>query len=470
MNRMNSRRWTCCALLAALAAPADADDLLSLYREAIVADATFLAAQADTAAQREALPQARAQLLPNLSFSGTRGKNTTEQTSQSLLGPVTSERDYDSHNYMLSLRQPLFRPYNVAAYHQARARVESADASLAWAAQDVAVRVGGAYFDALLARSELDVNQAQQGAYAAQLAYAEKSFVAGYGTRTDIDEARSRLDLAQAQALELRHRLEYLEDSLSVLINRPLTPLARLDPIRLELVNPDPDRLEDWIREAETVNPQMQALRARVEAAEREVWKARSGHLPTLDLVAQRSKSESESNTSIGVKYDTKMVGIQLNIPLYSGGQVNSTIRQTLAELERQQQQLEAARRDIRLETRKEFDTATQGVQWVRAYEQAVRSAEQTLFSTKKGFQAGKRNTLDILNAEQSLAAAHRDLNRSRYQYIVARLRLLSLVGRLDDAEMTHFNGYLSGEPRTEDSAQSPDYGSSSAAALRSLP
>jgi TolC family type I secretion outer membrane protein len=440
---LNPCRWTFCAFLAALAAPADADNLLGLYREAIVADATFLSAQADTAAQREALPQARAQLLPNLSFSGTRGKNTTEQTSESLLGPTTSERDYDSHNYVLSLRQPLFRPYNFAAYQQARARVDSADASLAWAVQDVAVRVGSAYFDALLARSELDVNQAQQDAYAAQLAYAEKNFAAGYGTRTDIDEARSRLDLAQAQALELKHRLEYLQDALSALVNRPLTPLARLDPIRLELTNPDPDRLEDWTQEAETVNPQLQTLRARVEAAEQEVWKARSGHLPTLDLVAQRSKSESESNTSIGVKYDTKMVGIQLNIPLYSGGQVNSTVRQALSELERQRQQLEAARRDIRLEIRKEFDTATQGVQWVRAYEQAVRSAEQTLFSTKKGFQAGKRNTLDILNAEQSLAAAQRDLNRSRYQYLMARLRLLSLVGRLDDAEMTRFNACL---------------------------
>jgi TolC family type I secretion outer membrane protein len=443
---MNTHRWnrrTFCTLLALSAAPALADDLFGLYREAIVADAAFLSVQADTAAQREALPQARAQLLPNLSFFGTRGKNTTEQTSQSLFGPVTSKQDYDSHNYALSLRQPLYRPYNFAAYQQARALVESADASLAWAAQDLAVRVGSAYFDALLAQSELDVNKAQQEAYAAQLAYAEKTFAAGYGTRTDIDEARSRLDLAGAQALELKHRLEYLEDALSALVNRPLTPLARLDPSRLELAPPDPDRLEDWIQQAETVNPQLQALRARVEAAEKEVKKARAGHLPTVDLVAQRSKSESESNTSIGTEYDTKMVGIQLNIPLYSGGHVNSTVRQALSELEKQRQQQETARRDIRLSARKEFDAAAQGVQWVKAYEQAARSAEQTLFSTKKGFQAGKRNTLDILNAEQSLAAALRDLNRSRYQYLMARLRLLSLVGRLDDAEMTRFNGYL---------------------------
>jgi outer membrane protein/protease secretion system outer membrane protein len=426
-----------------LATSASADDLLSLYREAVIADANFLATQADVSAQREALPQARAQLLPSLSFSGTKSKNTTEQTTQGLLGPVTSEQDYDSHNYALTLRQPLFRPYNFAAYFQANAQMKSADAALEAATQDVAVRVGSAYFDVLLAQSELDVNKAQQEAYTAQLAYAEKSFAAGYGARTDIDEAKSRLDLTKAQALELQYRLEYQQDVLRVLVNRPLTPLATLDPQRLELAPPDPKRLEDWIQAAEAVNPQLKAMRASVEAAENEIWKARSGHLPTVDLIAQRSKSESESNTSIGSEYDTKMVGVQVNIPLFSGGYVNSTVRQAHAGLEKQRQQLEATRRGIGLEIRKEFDAASQGVHWVSAYEQAVRSAEQTLFSTKKGFQAGKRNSLDILNAEQGLAAARRDLNRGRYQYVLARLRLLSLVGRLDDAKMIRFNGWL---------------------------
>ncbi|MDR2637389.1 MAG: TolC family outer membrane protein [Zoogloeaceae bacterium] len=432
------------ALFAALfAAPAPADDLLVLYREAVLADATFLSVQADMAAQRELLPQARAQLLPNLSFSGSKSKNTTEQTSQTILGPTTSEYDYDSHNYALSLRQPLFRPYSIAAYVQARAQVDSADATLERAVQDVAVRVGSAYFDVLMAQSEVDVNKAQQDAYAAQLAYTEKAFAAGAGTRTDIDEARSRLDLAKAQALELQHRLEYAQDTLKALVNRPLTQLSLLDPGRLELTRPTPARLEEWITEAETVNPQLKALRANVEAAENEVWKARSGHLPTVDLFLQRSKSESENNTSIGNKYDTKMVGVQVNIPIFSGGYVNSTVRQAHASLEKHRQQLEATRREISLEVKKEFDAATQGVQWVKAYEQAVQSAEQTLYSTKKGFQAGKRNSLDILNAEQSLAAARRDLNRGRYQYVLARLKLLSLVGRLSDAEMSRFNNWL---------------------------
>jgi len=446
-----------CAALTTFAMSASADDLISLYREAVFSDARFLAVQADMAAQRELLPQARAQLLPNLSFSGTKSKNTTEQTSQSIFGQTTNEYNYDSHNYALTLRQPLIRPYNIAAYAQAKAQVESADAALEGAMQDIAVRVGSAYFDVLLAQSEVDVNKAQQEAYAAQLAYADKAFEAGAGTRTDIDEARSRLDLIKAQALELQYRLEYVQDTLKSLVNRPLTTLALLDPERLELTHPTPLRLEEWIAEAEAVNPQLKAFRANVEAAESEIWKARSGHLPTLDLIVQRSKSESENNNSIGSKYDTKMVGVQLNVPIFSGGYVNSTVRQAHAALEKQRQQLEATRRDIGLEVKKEFDAATQGVQWVKAYEQAVQSTEQTLYSTRKGFQAGKRNSLDILNAEQNLAAARRDLNRGRYQYVMARLKLLSLVGRLDDAEISRFNSWLTQVGKNEGQARRPD-------------
>ncbi|MDR3056227.1 MAG: TolC family outer membrane protein [Zoogloeaceae bacterium] len=453
MNRNFAKKTVLRTMLGAIfavcaVASAHADDLRQLYHEAILADANFLVTQADVSAQREALPQARSQLLPNLSFSGSKSRNDTEHEGQGLLGPTKNQYEYDSHNYVLSVRQALFRPAAVASYLQSRAQVESADAILEWAVQDIAVRVGSAYFDVLSAQSDLDVNKAQQDAYAAQLTYTERAFTAGAGTRTDIDEARSRLDLAKAQALELQYRLEYVQDALRTLVNRPLTPLAALDPQRLELARPDPERLEDWILEAETVNPKLKSLRANVEVAEKEIWKMKSGHLPTVDLFAQRSKSESENNNTIGSKYDTKMVGIQVNIPIFSGGYVNSTVRQSYAALEKQRQQLEATRRDINLDVRKQFDAATQGVHWVKAYEQAVKSAEQTLFSTKKGFQAGKRNNLDILNAEQNLASARRDLNRGRFQYVMARLQLLALVGRLDDTEMTRFNNWLAKSER----------------------
>jgi len=429
-----------------IAAPAYPDDLLSLYLDAKESDATYLSARADAAAEREAEPQALSRLLPNLSMEGSWSKNSTEQTSLNSVVNRTNEYDYKSHQYALVLRQPLFRPYNYAAYLQARARTEGAETSLAWATQEMAVRLGTAYFGVLLAESELAVNRAQQETYLAQMRHAQKAFAAGSGTRTDIDEAASHLDLARAEAGELEYRLTYAEDTLKVIVNRPITPLARLSPGRMPLIPPEPARLETWIEEAESANAHLKTLRAHVDAAEQEIRKARAGHLPTVDLVAQKSKSESDSTSTIGNRYDTQMVGVQVSIPLYSGGYVNSTERQAHAALDKARQQLEIARRDIGLQTRKAFDAALQGVQWVRAYEQAVQSAEQTLFSTQKGFQAGVRSTLDILTAGQNLASARHNLNRARYQYVTAHLNLLALVGRLDEQGIRRINAWLEAE------------------------
>ena len=419
--------------------PARADDLLSLYREAVIADANYLAAQADTQAKRELMPQARAQLLPSLSFNGSNSRNSTDQESAS----VKRDINYNSYSYTLGVRQPLFRANSYIAYKQSQAQVEGAEASLRWAEQEVGTRVATAYFDVLLAEAELDVIKVQRDAYQKQLDYAQKAFQAGAGSRTDIDEARSHLDLASAQAIELQYRVNYAQDALKAIINRALTPLARLSPAHLQLIRPDPDRLEDWIQMAEDVNPQLASLRAAVEVADRQVNKTLSNHLPTLDIVAERSRSKSDGTNNIGTKNDTGTVGLQFNLPIFSGGETVSTVRQAQAELDKARQQLEAARRDVSLQVRKEFDGVTQGVHWVQGYEQAVQSSEQSLLSTRKGFQAGIRSTLDILIAEQNLATARRDLNRGRYQYVLSRLRLLSLVGRLNEEEIGRFNNWL---------------------------
>ena len=429
-----------CAMAAS--SPAWADDLLSLYREAVSSDASYLASQAYTRARREAAPQALAQMLPNVSFNGSNSRNSSDIETK---GRPDQDSDYRSYSYVLGLRQPLFRPGSYAAWRQAQAQVAGAEASLQWAEQDVGTRVSTAYFDVLLAESELDVIKGQRDAYLAQLDYAQKAFQTGAGTRTDVDEARSSLDLAAAQAIEQQYQLNYAQDALKSIINRSLTPLARLDPARMQLAPPDPARLEDWVRMAEEVNPQLISLQASVDAADKQVNRALSGHLPTADLIAQRSRSKSESTNTIDTKTEGNMVGVQFNVPLFVGGETVSSVRQARAELDKTRQQLEAARREVGLQVRKEFDGVTQGVHWVTAYDMAVKSAEQALVSTRKGFQAGKRTTLDILTAEQNLATVRRDLNRGRYQYVLSRLKLLALVGRLNEEEIGRVNNWLAG-------------------------
>jgi outer membrane protein/protease secretion system outer membrane protein len=433
--------------------PARADNLLSLYREAVRADAAYLAAQAGTQASREMKPQALARLLPSVALSGGRYRNTSDQTityKDSSTPPWKQDGlKYSTNNYVLGVAQPLFRAGSYAAYKQSQALVEGAEAELQWAEQDVGTRVCGAYFNVLLTEANLEVTKAQRDAYLTQLDYAQKAFQTGAGTRTDIDEARSQLDMAAAQTIELQNQLNYARDTLSAIVARPLTPLARLNPERMQLVRPDPDRLEDWIRKAEGVNPQLIALRASVEAANLQVKKALSGHLPTVDFVAQRVKSvDVDAQVDYEYKRDTTVYGVRFDLPIFSGGETQSQVRQARAELEKSHQQLEKGRREISLQVSREFDNVAQGVHWVRAYEQAVKSAEQALTSTRKGFTAGTRTMLDVLISEQNLAAAKRDLNRGRYQYMFSRLQLHALVGELNEAEIGKFNGWL--EERVE--------------------
>ncbi len=421
-------------------------DLMEAYRLAISGDATFQAARATAEAAREAVPQARAGLLPQVSATASRSKNNTVQTSPNVLRQeVSREYDYFATSASINLRQPLFRLGSLAHFYQAEAQVAAAEATLENDTQLLALRVAGNYFDTLVAREKLDTIRIQKEAYAGQLASAERALKAGFGTRTDIDEAQARLDMVAAQEIEARQQLTVMEKTLAGVINQriPADQLARIDDARLQLEMPQPDNLEAWISRAEENNPELRAIRHTIEVAERELDKGRAAHLPTLDLVASRSKSDSDSNNTIGNQYLTSSIGVQLNIPIFSGGQVNSVIRQARANLDKARQQHEAARRQINVVIAREFGAIEQGIARVKALEQALRSAEQALNSTRKGVQAGTRNSIDVLNALQQAAAAQFQLAEARTQYSVSRLKLKSAAGALSEQDIADVNRWL---------------------------
>jgi outer membrane protein/protease secretion system outer membrane protein len=314
-------------------------------------------------------------------------------------------------------------------FEQAKSIVEEAEANLERDLQNLVVRVAGAYFEALLADEQLELVLAQKTTFSAMLDAAQKAIVAGSGTRTDIDDARSRLDMAAAQELEARQNQDLTKRQLQLLINQPVTKLAALNVGALKLALPEPTNVNMWTQKAEETSPEIRSLQARLEASKREVSKAQAGHLPTLDAVAQWSNSGSENITRINSRYETKSVGIQLSIPLYSGGYVNSTIRQAVAEQIRAEETLEALRRDLGVRVHKEFRGMTEGVLRVRALEQAVRSAEQMMKSTQMSLKAGARTQLDVLNAQQQYTLALRDSAQARFVYLMSKVRLSALAG-----------------------------------------
>lgn len=419
-------------------------DLLQAYQLAQAQDATLQAARSAAEASRERLPQARSQFYPNVSANFSYNRNDLESTTPDFLGrEQTTNNKYPSSNQTLTLRQPLYRSQLAAQYRQAQAQVDEAEATLAQEEQSLAVRLSGAYFEALLAHEQLDLVLAQRKAYTTQLDAAGKGLAAGSGTRTDIDEAQARLDMNTALEIEARQNITFTEQQLQALVNQPVNPLAKLDIAQLDLTPPQPNRLDDWIERAERSSPQLQALRAQIEVSRQEVDKAKAGHLPVLDAIAQLSRSKSESVTNTASSYTNTAIGLQLNVPLFAGGYVNSQVRQALAGQARTEQTFEAGRRDLGVRVYREFRGVTESVPKIKALEQALRSADQLVLSSSKSFQAGSRTVLDVLNAEQQRVAVMRDLAQARYVYLTSKMRLLSLVGSADLEAVQAINRYL---------------------------
>ena len=425
-------------------APAWSLDLLEAYEAALQEDASIRGTRAATDARRERVPQARAQLLPNVSASVSRNRNSLERTTPDFLGDLaTTNLRYSSSTEAVTLRQPIYRPFQVAEYRQAHAQVDDANAILERELQNVAVRVSTAYFEAVLTSEQLALVLAQKAAYTTQLSAARKRLTAGVGTRTDIDEAQAALDLNVAQELEARQNVDFTRRQIQTLINRPVSSLAVLDPQKIQLTQPEPNRVEDWIARAEDSSPEIRSLKAQLEAARYEVVKAKAGHLPTLDLIAQWSRNSSDTANTVNSRSDNKLIGLQLNVPIFAGGYVSSQVRQALAEQERVGQALEGLRRDLGVRLHREFRGVTEGVLKVRALEQAVRSTEQVVLSNRLSYEAGSRTLIDTLNAEQQKSSAQRDLAQARFAYLISLVRLQALAGGSKSEVIEQINSWL---------------------------
>ena len=421
-------------------------DLRQIYQAALAQDATIRASRAAADAGRERLPQARAGLMPSVSASVGRNNNNLDTTTPNILGiPTTTNDQYFSDNKTLQLRQPLVNMQRWLQFEQAKFVVDEVEATLDRDLQNLVVRVSGTYFEALMTDEQLELVLAQKSTYTAMLDAAKKGLAAGSGTRTDIDDAQARLDMAVAQELEARQNQDLTRRQLQMLVNAPVGAVAKLNVPALKLEGPQPANLETWTTKAEQNSPEIKALQARLEAARKEVRKAQAGHLPTLDAVAQWSNSGSENTTRINSRFENKTLGLQLNVPIFSGGYVNSTIRQAVAEQIRAEESLEALRRDLGVRVHKEYRGVSEGVMRVRALEQAARSADQMLKSTQMSMKAGSRTQLDVLNAQQQYTMSLRDLAQARYIYLLSKIKLASLAGDDASASVNEVNVSLLG-------------------------
>lgn len=437
------RRALVGALIAAglNATPVAAIDLLRCYELARLNDGQLKVARARADAGREALPQANAQLFPNLSASGAYGRNEQDRS----LGSITEPTQYfPSRAGALTLRQPVFRLNLLSQREEAKSKVKGVDAQLDTDYQAMGVRLASAYFEALFARDSLDLIGSQKVSYAAQLRAAKMALGAGTGTRTDIDDIQARYDLLLADEIRARQAITAATEQLEIFIGERITVLSTLDPASFRADAHDPGSLAEWLERSLEYNPELRTLKAQWDAAVASIDTAHAGHYPTVDLLVQHTESLGEStNLSPRTEIKSNYVGVQLNVPIFAGGYVNSTVRQATATAEQAREGYEYARDDLRLRVKREFDALKAGISRVRALEQAVASADQVVLSNQKGVQAGTRTTLDVLTVEQQRFNAQVELAKARYQFLLSWATLQSYVGELNMEQIALINRAL---------------------------
>jgi outer membrane protein/protease secretion system outer membrane protein len=404
------------------------------YELALQHDPRWQSAQAQARSRAERLAQAKGAWLPAVNAS--LGRSKVGQTTEVLSPFSSADTSYTSSNTSITARQPLFNKGRWNMLQQAEFAALEAQAMLAQEHQDVLQRVSQAYLEVLVADE-----RAKQVTYlmkAAQASWdaARRSLDLGSGTRTDMDEALARLDMTRAQQLQTIQQQDFSRRQLQVMIKLPVqsvVPLSGQGGLAESIGSLA--ALDDWLNKALSQSPEVQVFQARLEGARKELDKQTAGHYPTLDAVAQYSDSSNENVTRLGGRYKTQSLGLQLQIPIYAGGQVLSQERQAQADIEVAQANLEALRRDLGLRVQKEFRGLTEGQLRLVAQDQALRSAGQLVCSSQRSYAAGSRTLVDWLNAQRQQAQAEMDWIDTRTGQLISAVRLWSVTGR-DAAEI----------------------------------
>lgn len=416
-----------------------AEDLMDVFSLSLKSDPQLLAEAASRLAVGELDDQAMANFLPQVDLSATTNKTWVDASAQNFGG----QTDYNNHGYTLSLVQPIYRRENFVQKNQAEIAIDGATASYAVAEQSLILRVAERYFAVLGAEDDLTFALAEKEAIAKQLEQIQQRFDVGMATITDVTEAQAAFDLASAAVIEAENALANANEQLRETTGKYVDDLAELEE-ESPLVSPEPANINEWSETALAQNPSIMVSRANVNTAEQNIELQKSGHYPSLDLVAQKNyDSQSDGNFTGSSKTHTDVIGIQLNIPIYEGGAVVSRTREASYRLDEAMQNEEQQRRFVTRQTRESFNGVISGISRVQALKQAVVSNEKALESTQAGYEVGTRTTVDVLNARRNLFSARRDYARSRYDYILNTLRLKQAAGIVTVEDLQQINTWL---------------------------
>jgi outer membrane protein len=420
---------------------------LDIYNEALENDPTYKAAEYSYLADKELKVQGRAALLPSITLSGSTNWNEYYQNKE-------LQQQYNSFSTSARVTQPLFRLDTWFQYRQSKSLTDAAEADFAFEQQNLLVRTAELYFGVLRAIDNLNAAISEEKAIKKQLDQAKQRFEVGLSAITGVQEAQLAFDLSKASRIRTEGSLYSARESLNALIGREIFSLNELgDGLLIDL--PTPSSKEKWVELALENNYQLKAAYLRKKAAKSSARSVASNHLPKIDIVGSQSESETNQFNYEGFNIDGQGIpvpsvtgrrnyAIQLSMPLFQGGAVNSRRKQAYSQYERANENTLFTERRIIQEVRSQFSNVLTLVANVNAQKQAVISATSALEATQVGYRVGTRNVVDLLQAEKNLYSAEKNLANAKYDYILANLRLGLASGTITPADIVKINNLLS--------------------------
>lgn len=417
--------------------------LLDIYHQALANDPALASALNANKAAQEIIEQGKALYRPTINF--TTSVNNSRTDVRFLENNIPGGRaNFDSYRAGVEARQPIYRKQNLVQMDQAETQVSQADKQYHLSQQSLILRSTEAYFQVLIAQDQIALIQAQKAAILSQLEQAKATFEVGTATITDVNEAQARYDLTVAQEIAAINEHQIAKRAVQAITGEIPETMAT---IRSDIsVVPLQQGMQEWQEIARQNNLNIQIQQDALTLAEQEVKRANAGHLPTLDLVASYTDSYvngSPTPFNAGNQLKNATIGLQFDVPIYQGGAISSRARQAVYNKQKAQDDLTLAKRQTDLEAQRSFLNLDTSIAQVKALEQALISSQSQLDSTKLGYEVGVRTSVDVLNAQQQLFSAKRDLLQARYNYLVNIIRLKTASGLVAEVDLQDINQQL---------------------------
>jgi outer membrane protein len=416
---------------------ANGENLVQVYELALQHDPQLRAALATRDSALEARPQAESRFLPSVNLSSNANLIRSDVHSSS---SGSSLNNYGTASLSLNLSQSVYRKEYGIQLDQADKQIAQAEVAYAAEEQGLILRVAQAYFNVLSAQDMLEFAKAENAAIARQLDQSKQRFEVGLIAITDVHEAQAAFDQSRADLIQAENVLDNAWEAQQEIILQSVNQLAPLT-ANLPLNPPNPQNPEQWAETAQTQNLGLQATQFGVEIARMNIDVQDSGDSPTLDIVGSHALNLSSSST--GSDAQTTTVGLQLNVPLYTGGAVNSRTRQARYDYEATQQNLDKQRRSVNRTVRDAYRGVMSSISTVEALKASTISAQSALEATEAGFEVGTRTMVDVLNAQRDLFRARSNYSKVRYDFILSGLQLKQATGTLSKEDLMQVNGWL---------------------------